>query len=130
MRTSFWFIGGIAIIAIVAAFAGFSGIKEYRRVTAIDREIAALNDEATKLEHMNAGLEDRIAYFSSDAYKERIAKERLGRKRTDEQVVAITYKNDGKNDTVDSSSGKMVQRESLLIRGWIKRLFGGNFSKE
>ncbi len=129
MRISLWVIVGIVILAVVATFVGFSGVKEYQRVTAIDREIATLNKEVARLERMNASLEDRITYFSSDDYKERVAKERLGRKRADEQVVALTYENGEIDKPTETNTAMKARDTTSSVREWIERLFGKHSSQ-
>lgn len=88
MRSVFVILGIILVIGIVVPVA-FSGVREYERVSAIDREIAKLRGDVETLERRNALLEERIAYFSSDVYKERLAKEQLGYRRVGEHVLTV-----------------------------------------
>ncbi len=140
MRISLIFLGGSIIVVGIATFLGFSGVKEYKRVSAIDREIASMKAEVERLERHNADLEDRISYFSSDAYRERVAKERLGYRRSDEKVVLVTQNNDAtslsdgaskesRGDFFDDDSNDVVSRENTTY-GWIERLLNGKNKNE
>ncbi|MBP7822671.1 MAG: septum formation initiator family protein [Candidatus Moranbacteria bacterium] len=63
--------------------------KEHARDTTIGAEIARLEAESEKMRQENLSLKERIAYFSSDAFQEREAKEKLDYKKQDERVVAV-----------------------------------------
>ncbi len=123
MRKSFIVIVGMVVLLSVAGLLGFSGVKEYKRVSAIDREIAQLRAEVERLERKNADLQDRISYFSSDAYHERLAKDRLGYRRKDEQVVMIAP---SQNSTQEERMSDTQEDTSVPVRvqTWFERLFG------
>ncbi len=127
MKASLTFIAGISIVAVVAVLLGFSGVKEYKRTNAIDREIAGLMNEVERLERINADLEERISYFSSDAYRERRAKERLGYRRSDEKVIVIAQTDvmqDSQGELDKNSGRESISGEGNDAPGWIERLFG------
>ncbi len=63
--------------------------KEHARDTTIGAEIARLEAESEKMRQENLSLKERIAYFSSDAFQEREAKEKLDYKKQDERVIAV-----------------------------------------
>lgn len=63
--------------------------KEHARDTTIGAEIDRLEAESEKMRQENLSLKERIAYFSSDAFQEREAKEKLDYKKQDERVVAV-----------------------------------------
>lgn len=83
----------IRVVAIAALFlAVWVGAASYRsleRTRTIDQEIAKLEDEAQRIERENATLREKITYFSSPNFQEREAKEKLGLKKTGEQVVVV-----------------------------------------
>jgi len=117
--------GGVGLL-IVATMVSYTGVKEYRRTTAIDREIAALRAEAEALERMRADLKSRIAYVSSDAYKEYVAKERLSYRRSDEHVIMLIGEN--KEELPDSQESEPTENHSPLspVASWWKRLFSSD----
>lgn len=69
--------------------------KEHVRDRTIETEITRLEAEAEKMRRDNLSLKERIAYFSSDAFQEREAKEKLDYKNPDEKVVVVRPGRDG-----------------------------------
>lgn len=63
--------------------------KERARDKTIGSEIARLEAEAEKTRADNLSLKERISYFSSDAFQEREAKEKLDYRNPDEKVVVV-----------------------------------------
>ncbi len=63
--------------------------KERVRDKTIGSEIARLEMEAEKMRIDTLSLKERIAYFSSDAFQEREAKEKLDYRNQDEKVVVV-----------------------------------------
>lgn len=70
-------------------WVGFASYRSLKRTWAIDQEIEKLENEAQQIERENATLREKITYFSSANFQEREAKEKLGLKKTGEQVVII-----------------------------------------
>ena len=71
--------------------------KENVRDQTIGSEIARLEAEAEKMRKENLSLKDRIAYFSSDSFQEREAKEKLDYRRQDEKVVMVRPSRENSN---------------------------------
>lgn len=63
--------------------------KERVRDKTIGSEISRLEREAEKMRTDTLSLKERIAYFSSDAFQEREAKEKLDYRNQDEKVVVV-----------------------------------------
>ncbi|EKE16276.1 MAG: hypothetical protein ACD_11C00021G0005 [uncultured bacterium] len=80
----FFFLGSL-VVAYVIYFAS----KETTRTRKIDNEIEGLKQEAEKIKEDNDALKDKIAYFETNEFKERVAKEKLNLKKENENVVAI-----------------------------------------
>lgn len=80
----FFFLGSL-VVAYVIYFAS----KETGRTRKINDEIEALKQEAEKMKADNDVLRDKIAYFETNEFKERVAKEKLNLKKENENVVAI-----------------------------------------
>lgn len=90
MKKGFSF--GIIIFVVGIAAAGFIGYvasKEAYRNKKIEQEIAALQAEAEKIKRENGVLEEKIAYFETPEFKEKVAKEKLNLQKPDEQVVVV-----------------------------------------
>ncbi len=114
-----WWVAAAFVVVIATAIAAvvFSGAREYRRASAIDREIAALRAEAERLEQRNAALEDRMRYIASDAYKSYVAKDRLGYRQANERVIIVR----GAPSVSPSAQPPTPVSERS---GWLERLFG------
>jgi hypothetical protein len=59
----------------------------------VDKFIRSAEEENAKLEHANNLLIEDYEYFSSDAYKEKIAKQNLGLVRPGEEVIILAPDN-------------------------------------
>ncbi|HWQ60421.1 MAG TPA: hypothetical protein VN420_04760 [Candidatus Fimivivens sp.] len=66
-----------------------SGWKEMERSKRIEAEVDSLRREADKIRGENRTIGEKIAFFSSESFEEREAKEKLGMKRSDEEAVAL-----------------------------------------
>lgn len=97
--------------------------KEHARDKTIGAEITRLEAESEKMREDNLSLKERIAYFSSDAFQEREAKEKLDYRRQDEKVVAVRPSREGSRIAEELlSSGESRYNEEALPnhRKWWK----------
>jgi cell division protein FtsB len=78
-------IFGLCIIG----FVGFKAYKESERNRQIGKEIGAIQAEAEKIRKSNRELEEKIAYFQTPEFQEKVAKEKLNFQKADEEVVII-----------------------------------------
>lgn len=76
------FIIGIILVAS-------SAWKEMERSKRIEDEVGKLRAEAERIRSENRTLTEKISYFSTPGFKEREAKEKLGMKNKDEEVVSV-----------------------------------------
>ncbi len=81
-------IGGVGIIALVS-WAVYVSSKQMTRNERIQNEVAELQEEAERIRRENETLSEKIGYFSSVDFREQEAKEKLGMKKKEEQVVVI-----------------------------------------
>lgn len=56
----------------------------------VDKFISRVEEENEKIEEANSALLEDYEYYSSDAYKEKIAKQNFGLVRPGEEVIIIT----------------------------------------
>jgi len=54
-----------------------------------NREITNLENEIVELEKSNQKIQTDLEYYKSDAYKERVARQRLGLKKPGEEVIVV-----------------------------------------
>lgn len=83
--SSIFVLSGLAIAAVVS----FRATKEAGRNNKIEEEVAALQREAEKIRKDNQNLEERIAYFETQEFQEREAKEKLNFQKEGEKVVVV-----------------------------------------
>jgi cell division protein FtsB len=89
----------MAIIACVGTiFFARSGYEAYVKNRAIEQEIAAMEAEAEAFSRQNEALHKKIAYFQSEAFAEREAKEKLRLKRPEEKMVIVKGRSTGDDE--------------------------------
>ena len=78
------FLTGV-IIVLLGVFA--LELNQWQQRRKIDAEIEHLRREQADLESRNSALQQSLQYFSSDSYKEKLAREQLGLKKEGELVI-------------------------------------------
>lgn len=73
----------------IATWAGWASFQQYERSVRIQQEIDVLRREAERVARENETLSQKIQYFASPDFKEGEAKEKLGLRRQEEQVLAV-----------------------------------------
>ncbi len=82
-HSKLFLVGMLILLAGVFALE----LKQWQQRHAIDKQIAALKAQEQQLDQKNKDLEQSLQYFSSDNYKEKLAREQLGLKKDGEIVV-------------------------------------------
>lgn len=111
-----WFLAAILIL-LVGVFV--VELRQWQAREAINKEISHLEAERQALEQKNRDLEKSLSYFSSDSYKEKLAREQLGLKREGEVVI-----NFPKVSNEQSSEGEPVVRSNP--QKWWQYIFLNN----
>ena len=95
--------------------------------TALRDRADRVEEDIIRLESQVKDLEAQNAYYQTDAYQERLAREKLGLQAPGEQVVIV-----GRGDTTNkvttnqaSPNTEVLPRQSH-IEEWIQFLFGSN----
>lgn len=81
-----WFVASIAALLIFFLVSGFNQLKQKR---AVDKEIEALKAQSEELRRSNKEMEDLVAYFSTENYKEKAAREQMNLKKEGEFVYSF-----------------------------------------
>jgi cell division protein FtsB len=84
-----WARLGFVLMLGIAVWAGWESFQQYERSVRIQQEIDVLKHEAERVARENETLSQKIQYFASPDFKEEEAKEKLGLRRQEEQVIAI-----------------------------------------
>ncbi|EKE20231.1 MAG: hypothetical protein ACD_8C00036G0005 [uncultured bacterium] len=79
------FVAGIAL----AVFISSNAIREAYRSQSIEEEVEKLKQEAQRVQNENKELSERIAYFQTADFQEKVAKEKLNLQKPDENVVVV-----------------------------------------
>lgn len=122
----------LAVAAGAMVGAGFfvqSGYEAYRKNAAIEEEIATLEEEARKYESRNDELAKKLAYFQTDAFAEREAKEKLGRKHKDEKVLIVKGRSTQDDEGDSDGEGEAVSNDEVFVpvyEKWYGVFFGKN----
>ena len=85
-------IGSLLVILFgvsVAFIIMIATSKEKSRITGIQHEINALQQKADDINGANSDLKEKIAYFETDEFKEKEAKDKLNYQKEGERVVIV-----------------------------------------
>ena len=81
--------------SLAVGFLLYSTSKVVYRDHKIEKEIEQLKADSERIKNDNRVLQDRIAYFETSEFQERVAKEKLNMQKPDEGVVVIKQSRDG-----------------------------------
>jgi cell division protein FtsB len=79
----------IFIVLVAAGIISYKAFKEARRSQQIEEEIETLRQEAKKIRQDNNSLQEKIAYFETQDFQEREAKEKLNFQKPNENVAVV-----------------------------------------
>ncbi|MDH4330448.1 MAG: septum formation initiator family protein [Candidatus Moranbacteria bacterium] len=105
------FIFTLFVLLVIFSFPAF---KEMGRKNDIQDEIAALQSERQELEKNNHFLREKISYFETKEYKERISKERLNLQKKGERVVSVKFGPESNREVADSEKNESVMAQEVL----------------
>lgn len=74
---------------ILTAFVLYAAVKEHQRSQQIEAEIDVLRHKAEKIRGVNQDLQEKVSYFKTSDFQEKIAKERLNLQKQGEEVAVI-----------------------------------------
>lgn len=99
----------IGAVVILSGWGLFVSLKQVERSRRIQEDISSLEAEGAKIQRENETLAQRISYFATDDYRERIAKSQLDLKKADETVVEIKLQPD------DTTGGKIASEKMRQV---------------
>lgn len=104
-----------------------SAWKEADRSNRIEAEVEKLRAEAGRIRNENHSISEKLSYFATSDFEEREAKEKLGMKKMDEEVLSVEV-----GTPVSPAQGKASGASSGLPddmsnhEKWIRIFFGKN----
>ncbi len=107
----------ISASLVFVVFTTFSLAQEMNRRIQVKREVAQLEQEVKKLNKSLVEMENLNHYFSSDAYKERMAREKLNYRAPGEEVVIVPEEGWQKNEDI-SSEEELSKDMPMPLRWW------------
>lgn len=115
----------ISLAGIVVVFILFSLAQEMNRRLQVQREVAKLQHEVRGLEKTIIEMESLNQYFNTDAFQERMAREKLNYRASGESVVLITEEQEESEPQI---AGAQTERSvtSIPQRWW--HVFFGNIN--
>ncbi|MDO8507886.1 MAG: septum formation initiator family protein [bacterium] len=96
-------IGGIAFLVYIFFLVGKT-IYQNIKFNGIEKN---LQREVDVLEAENTNLQNKILYYKTESYKERVMRERLGYQKPGEQVLVITAGPEGEEQKKDVHKEKI-----------------------
>ena len=110
---------------ILAVFVLYAAVKEYQRSQQIETEIDSLRQEAEEIRGVNQDLQEKVSYFKTSDFQEKIAKERLNLQKQGEEVAIIKPSISNEADIVQFEENKEEKREESLpnYKKWLNRFF-------
>jgi cell division protein FtsB len=113
----------LSVAGVIVLFIMISLVQEMNRRLQVQREVAQLEGEARKLEKTIVEMENLNQYFRTDAFQERIAREKLNYRAEGEEVVLLPEDSEIREaPVVDSVPEKPVSN----ARQWWDTFFTSN----
>lgn len=109
------------VVIVVMVFLFISLAQEMNRRLQVQREVARLQQEVQEMQRTVISLENLNQYFRTDAYQERLAREKLNYQAPGEKVVLIP---DGAFDTPRTATeGSGDEKTMSIPERWWRAFF-------
>ena len=119
-RIAFWL--GLGIVLYIFFLLILEGGKSYRLHNQADQ----ITSEISQLQSDTKTLEYKIAYYTTDIYKERLAREKLGLKFPGESVVIVRGSKPEKAQSSLQFNQPIRPVETSNFQAWLEFLFGNS----
>ena len=106
----------LGVFAAVTLILLVSLAEEMNRRLSVQHQIAALEQDAQRMERRVIELQHLNNYFGTDAYQERLAREKLNFSAPGEKVVLIP--DEGATTAAANAPAEAVVQESIPLRWW------------
>ncbi len=108
-------LGGVAFLIYIFFLSGKT-VYQNIKFNGVEKN---LQKEVEVLEAENLNLKNKILYYKTDSYKERVMREKLGYQKPGEKVLAITAPKEG-----EQRSQTVVQKQRTSnFQKWMNFLF-------
>ncbi len=106
---------------IIMVFLLISLAQEMNRRLHVQREVQKLQQEVAAMQRTNIALENLNQYFRTDAYQERLAREKLNYQAPGEKVVLIPEEAQTKENA--NQSGQQAPESVSIPERWWRAFF-------
>jgi len=115
-------------LLIGAFFIVRSGFEKHQQDQEVQKEINTLMEQAESLENKSTKLSEKIEYFKTSDFKEKLAKEKLNYKKEGEEMVVIKPSTlaDQREESIVAEGVSDRQEESEIpnYKKWWNYFFG------
>lgn len=114
-------MAGLTVLVLIGISLG----KETYRKRQVQKEIEGLQDQVKQLNQENSELSNLIAYFSTQEYQEKEAREKLNLQKDNEQMVVLRKELSAKKEDPASEAQASAPAEdtSPNWQKWLKYFF-------
>lgn len=95
------------IVIIIIIYASFGLVRITWQNYQVNQKISDLDNEIKKLDEENFELQSKIAYYKTNAFKERQAREKLNLQRPGEIVIVVS----GSQEPVEDNTEKIEKNK-------------------
>jgi cell division protein FtsL len=116
-----FFMAGLTVLVLIGISLG----KETYRKRQVQKEIEGLQDQVRQLNQENSELNNLIAYFSTQEFQEKEAREKLNLQKDNEQMVVLRKELSTKKENQAGETQNSVPEEdtSPNWQKWLKHFF-------
>lgn len=126
----YWIRALIVVVGCFVVWIVFVSWKQSTRNDRIENEVSILEQEAERIRRENETLSEKIQYFSTTDFREQEAKEKLGMKKEQEEVVAIKVQPEQtievKEEKYRLATTPVLESNLPNYRKWWQVFFAGN----
>ncbi len=123
----YWLRAGIVFILCLVSWAVYISSKQLARNERIESEVNTLKQQADRIRRENETLSEKVRYFASDDFREQEAKEKLGMKKSGEEVIVIKSRTEEEvpkqDPSVSMTPASYVRESGPYYKKWWRLFF-------
>ena len=117
-RTVFWI--GLILVVYIFVILVDENSKNYK----LRQQTLALETQNQQLQTNINDLQNKITYYSSDEYREMVARQNLNLQAPGESVVIVPHKTTSSSTSTNSSTASGTTKPESNWQAWMHFLFG------
>lgn len=108
-----------AVGIILAVVISSSAVRQAYRSKKIENEVEALQEEARRIQSENERISQRISYYSTPQFIEKVSKDKISLQNPDENVIIVSQRQTVENQNVDEKE-ESTQTGQLNLPNYVK----------